>query len=745
MPPGYRLPRAALAALIALAAAPLISFLPMEYLGPLPEWRTMLVENWGIALPTSGTSQPWVTFEAWLLMVSGLVWFTWCVSRGSTVDDRRTVGRLLVAGCSGIAVLTLLHKAGMIEILWWKFPPELGQTFGPFANRNHTSSLMAIASVLCAAVSYDCYRNKQRHWFLFLPMLIPLFIVIISNTSRAGVLLFFLGMTAWVWTAAMRKSFFKKVAVASAFFLSGISLVVILGGSLSERFGSGLPKPGRDSPFDARSAIYSDVVKLTSTTPWAGLGLGCFSEAYPHLASFHEPRVRFIHPESDWLWITAEGGMLSVMALATAFVLFALMTGPWAGSRNDESNSRQDRRLRQAAGIGALIAAAHGVVDVPNHSLGYGLVSSLMLALAIRPSRVSTPATWIDRAVFRALGLAVLACGVSWLAIAMGVPAVPGASTSRLLSQQARKLSGQSHDGEAMKVVERAISMNPLNWTLYFLRAQLHLRLKHPEQTAMLDFGRARAIEPHYAQMCIEEGHVWLDYQSRFAIQAWSEFLRRHPERTDYYSMLLGLVHSTPDLKMEARKIATTPILKLVYLRYCDRGPEFEAVVSDLILQQPSLDGLEPEEKVELFRLWQQRGDRSKLKAMLQKFPAWLQDGWMVMCEELAKDGDYEGAYRLATHYQLPPISPSVSTLADIGQLEQAFLFNPTDPRRGIDLYFAQKSKLQWNGALATLDKVASLPNSPPYVFYEMASVYAQKEDYRKAWELVARFLAAPK
>ena len=90
-------------------------------------------------------------------------------------------------------------------------------------------------------------------------------------------------------------------------------------------------------------------------------------------------------------------------------------------------------------------------------------------------------------------------------------------------------------------------------------------------------------------------------------------------------------------------------------------------------------------------------------------------------------------------------MSQSLSAALDINQLERNFLFNPTDPRVGLDLYFAQKSKLQWNAALSTLEKIAGLPNSPAYIKYEIASMHAQKQDYRKAWELMLQYLSVRK
>lgn len=745
-PPSYRLPKFIMLAFAALLAAPVLSFLPADWLGTIPEWRASLTGDWGIVLPRSASPQPMVTLESWAMFAVGIVWLVWCASRGSTTDDRRCVLRILCLGIAAIAVLTLMHKARTIHILWWTFPAEYGETFGPFPNRNHTSSLMAMGSVLCAAMAYDSYRSKGLGWAFFVMMMIPLMMVVVSNTSRAGVILLLLGFTAWVWTASLRKGFFKKAALMSTLVFGGISVVMIAGDSIKQRLASVATYGRMSGHLGARSAVYSDVMKMTSEAPWTGIGMGNFIDVFPQNASFHESHVRFFHPESDLLWIMVEGGMLTAILLLAALLMLVAQTGPWANSRDDESSSRQDRRLRHACAIAACIAGAHGIVDVPNHGMGYGLLSALLLALALRPSKVSTPATIADRLAFRITGGMAAVFGVAMLATFLGTPATTGRTSAKMLAQSARSLSANNRDGEALALAEKAIALNPLDWTNYFLRATLLLKLNRPESEAVLDFGRARALEPHYAMMCIEEGRVWLAHGSRLAIPAWGEFLRRQPERIDFYQQLLDLVSSSPGLKAEAKKLATTSALKLILLRYTP-GPseDFNVALHDLLDMPKGLAGLEPEGRQELFRIWQERGDRAELKAALTKNLSWQQDGWRVLCDELARGGDYQTAYRLATHYIQSPISSSVSDFHELDELRHNFDINPLDPRRGIDLYMALKTKGQWQDALETLEKISRLPSAPPYIVYEKSSIHAQQGDFRKAWELMSSYISLAK
>ena len=62
-------------------------------------------------------------------------------------------------------------------------------------------------------------------------------------------------------------------------------------------------------------------------------------------------------------------------------------------------------------------------------------------------------------------------------------------------------------------------------------------------------------------------------------------------------------------------------------------------------------------------------------------------------------------------------------------------LYNPTDARCGIELFQAQKTQGDLDGALRTLEKVVTFQNAPPYVRQEIATLYMMKQDFRRAWE----------
>lgn len=745
-PPARKVPLIAALLLAAFVAGAGAGLLPASWTGGPPAWLIQLGANWGIPVASTLSPQPAVTLEAWLLLAVGALWFGWCLARGHSESDRRTILWMVLGGVATLCAMAVLEKAGRWTVPWWpRSPEEWGEGFGPFANRNHTSSLAAMGAVLAAAAAYDAYRRRSRFWIFAALAVLPMFAAVITNTSRAGLGLFFLGLTVWLSTAAMRKGFFRKLSVSASLIIAGASLVLVFGDGLKKKIATTTDLPSLQglSSQSGRLAIYSDTLQIAAKSPWLGMGLGNFSNVYPLVSSRSDPMYKAIHPESDWLWLQAEAGLLAVLPLAFLVYLLLRWSGPWFSKKSKNSQRRRDRRLRNAAAIAAGLALLHSLFDMPVHAWGFFLTTALLTAISVRDRRLREPSSAASRLLWRLGGAAVMMIGAGWIGLATGHASLmpPLASTARIWSKQALDLAAQNRDADAMVAIDRAVQIRPLDWSLYFTRAQIHLRLGHPDDAALRDFGRARALEPHIAKICYAEGEIWLKFAPEKAVLPWREFLRRFPSAApEYFVNMLNLAQPHPELRKALRSLATTPSLQLSYLRVASAGDDFNGMLRDLLHSQPSLEGLDSQELSAVLQLWQQKGDRDQLRFEIERRPEWLAAGWRILADERARESDFKGAYEIAAKFIPVPTPPTANASVDMDQLERSFLFNPTDLRPGVELYFIQKNRGLYDAALTTLDKLAGLPGAPAYLKFEKASIYARKEDYRRAWELLREY-----
>jgi hypothetical protein len=740
-PPRVRLPRLPALLLLALALVPLSGLLPATWFGPLPEWRTFLVDAWSAKLPATRSAQPAATLEAWLTWVAGLVWLAACLGQQFTVGERRLVLRVLVSGILVLAALSLFEPySGWCPSWWPRQSQRWGEGFGPFTNRNHSSSLFAIGAVLAAAVAYDSFRQRRRDWALFSLGLITLLVSVFVNTSRAGVLLALLGLILWVATAALRHGLFRKLAVAGAVLLVSAAVVLAARGGAGNRLRTLTELEALTS--NLRLELAREGLRMVSEAPLLGLGLGNFSAIYPMVTKLHHPLYHVLHPESDVVWLLVEGGLL--MMLPAVLLVFWLVAA--CSSRADAGrNQRSGLRLRRAAGIGLLLALLHGFVDVPNHRLAYGLVVAVLAAVAVNPSWLRVPVGPPARAGFRIAGLALLVLAAVHVSQMRGwLPELE--STAELLHRRAVDASAARRHNEAYELADRAVALSPLNFRMYYLRAQLALQLRLSPDDALMDFGRARALEPGYAATCLQEGMYWLGFRPLFAVIPWRECLRRDPEYAvgphGNYQMMLNQMGRHPELLDPLWQLADRLELQVLFLNASPGGELWQERLEEVLAQNPRLELADKALLKTLFDAWGARGDRARLVALLTEHPEWLPYGWRHLAEERARAGRFREAFELAST-QVPPPPRATSLLAsDVPRLERVVLMNPNDPRPAVELYHALCAAGDDKQALRVLEKVARLPNAPPFLPLELAQAHARLGDYERAWQVVTEYLA---
>jgi tetratricopeptide (TPR) repeat protein len=746
-PPGFRLPTVATLSLVVFGLVPLVGLLPSSWFGIHSTWREMLRESWGIPVPSTISPDPRASFESWLVVAAGVVWLWTCLGQKISDDGRRWCLYTLAAGGALVAAASWIDNS-TYPFSWWP-QDAFGANFGPFANRNHTSSLNAISCILCAAATYDTYRRKSYlGWFFAALFFLPLG-AIFMNTSRGGLLIFFAGMVAWITTAAMKQGFFRKIVVGVAILLAVFSVALVSTGKLGERL-RGLVKEEKVSVLTSsmRIDLARETLSLMVERPWIGRGFDTFSTIFPIVSDLDVSDVRFLHPESDVLLLVFEGGLLALVPCGLLLIWLMNSSGPWKkGGGEQKSHERSARRWRQTAAIGAGMALVHSIFDVPNHGLAYGMHTALLLGLAIRPRRLKTATGKLEQVCFRGAGIGIIALGIMWLGIASArwSPDLP--TTVPVLREEAVGETQKGRYREALALVDRAIWLAPLNYELYYFRAQLLLQLRQRPERALLDFGRSRTLEPHYASTCFEEGDYWLPFAPEMAIIPWRECLRRHPRESSAlngaYDGMLSRTGLYPELRPPLWAMADSPEMQVTFLKATKAGAEWESYLAKFLAEHSKLEMLEPEQLQIFFKLWHDKGDPVALVKWMQEHPRLMAYGWRVVAQTYAREGRYKEAVLLAAKYLKRPDRPATSRAIDLVRLEKAFVFNPTDARPGIELFYAQRAAGDIGAAKATAEKVVALPESPAYMKLELASIYADLLEMRRAWELMEQVMLA--
>ena len=728
-PPRFSLGRAVNVILLAILVCGATAFLPAGWFAT-PVWREVLTNSFGIVLPGTVSPQPYISLECLISFVAGLSWLYYVSVLDLGLRDVRWQLRIFATGVILLAGLCIALKYAHTALPFWN--NERG--FGPFPNRNQTANLFGLAGVVVLACGQDDVRHGRKRAIAWLIGLALIVAAVVLNFSRAGILLLVAGIGFWFVGFALCKKSIIGIALGLSAVLVLLASLLIFGGQTLERFHLRVGDIGSVTP-DLRWAIYKDTLQLIRSSPWCGIGLGNFDELFALFRSASLPGSRTIHPESDWLWLWAETGWLTIPLVLAGMALLIWRVFPLQEGTN--------QRFRLAVLIAAILFALHGLIDVSGHRIGTVYSAMFFLGMALRrPAQLprSAIAPWL----FRGVGLLILFTGISWVFATRYQKALPGSVGVEVELHKATTASQGRDYKDAIQRSTRAIEWSPLKWQLYFARAIGKVGAGQPSADALADFQRARFLEPNLYEVPYQEGIVWLNREPALTLAAWQEALRRvGPQRLEIYGHMLALASPRSSVLgqgLEKIGVASSD-LALVYLQGAS-GTDFKTALQDILESDPNLESFSGEEKTKLFALWEERGDSEALFHAAQAHPDWMKDAWRSVARYHARRKNYRSAFEIVSGFQKAPRMPEPAAELTIDQLEQAFHASPDNFGIGYQLYYAQLGDGRIDDALMTVRHFTEISGSPSYFHYLEAQTWAAKENWERAWNAWTAFEA---
>jgi hypothetical protein len=214
-----------------------------------------------------------------------------------------------------LAVVSVLQYFLGNGKIYWLFTTEEPAGLGPFLNRDHYASFIALA---LPAAAVEMSRHPRQRWFFALTMAV-LYASVIAGASRAGFVL--LTLEVLVLFAILKFSGRTVLAIGALMVAFGF---VVGWQTLYER----LRIP---DPYDGRREVASATVQMFEANPWKGFGLGTWTNVYPAYAS-KDFGVFINAAHNDWLQWGAEGGIpvLACLFLVFGASIFLVRKVPWA-------------------------------------------------------------------------------------------------------------------------------------------------------------------------------------------------------------------------------------------------------------------------------------------------------------------------------------------------------------------------------------------------------------------------------
>lgn len=351
-------------------------------------WRGEL----GVPLPWTHHPEPARVFDTILVGLVTVVWFQWVRTLASDGERRVWMAWFLAGAGAILAMVCFMMKAdptrptaiyGIRETEGW-----IG--WGPFPNRNHTSSFLAMAAVCLAGCLWWAAAKRKRALAVCGGLALALTLgALLAGKSRGGLLAFGSGLVAFLALVMWRKRDKRTIVVSLSVLAVAGALLATFGGKVMERFSS---EAGVVSS-DTRVLIWRETLGMWKDAPLFGHGVETFSQLFPLYQHADLDGKTVLHPESSWLQWLAELGVVPVALLAGALGCFL--------ARQLRAAWPQRRVFFLTAGLfaGAVALLAHALIDVPGHrwaTAGFAL-ALLGVAFPIAPTTPGREAPFAPR------------------------------------------------------------------------------------------------------------------------------------------------------------------------------------------------------------------------------------------------------------------------------------------------------------------------------------------------------------
>lgn len=693
-----------------------LGFMAREW---LPHFvRTGVMAEWFPELVPLLAVRPWIALEECFILLCGLAWFY------LLLNTRDQNGRSVAMGhvCCVFSILAVVLIIGNWTGL--SYPTGEGvYVFSFFPNKNQTSTLFVIGSILCGG--YFLRTLGRSPWQTILAMTaVGLNVVaLVLAYSRAGLCLGVFGLLLLLVLHYRRAS--KWIPFSFAVLILGV--VLLSSATVYKNFKLSEPVMSQNAYgwAELRPLIYIDTISMIGGESPLGVGLGGFSGVFPQYREHSRVYQVVIHPESDWLWFTAETGWLGgILLLVLAGVVVHSL---W------RHGILREHWIMAPCLVAVAMVLLHSLVDVPLHRLSLWIIFCWLL-VRLWP-RASLLSTVIPAWGWRAIGVMFLVGGILLL-----LPYVGGAALfpKAKLAESEKRLQEAYLSGDIQEAEKRAaegMRLDPLDWRLNTLLAKVKLEWETDGDAAQKFFQRARILEPVSAIPPYEEGIAWVRYRPDLAVAAFRESVQRSiVNPTDLYRLILEKTISRRMAPYMDDLTRTVPEFRYYYLSRL-KGKDFvDAFARDWRSGYFKKQMTEAQQKALLLHWFSEPGASQMQLAGIENLPCFTEAplGPILL---LHYQGRGEDATRALLNWMSAPVWPESSHLRERStrQLEADFSVN-ADPVIGMELLRRAFEGKDWGKAMAVISVLQKAHPAPRGLDYWSARILLEQGKWMEAW-----------
>lgn len=317
----------------------------------------------------------------------------------------QTLIRFVVVYGLVLAVFALIQHLTWDGRFYWFRPTRVYAVFGPFANRNHYAGYMAMLIPVPVGLILSRAVPKEA-WLLFGFAAAMMGLTVVVSLSRGGMVSVFSGLM-FVAVMSGRQALARSSsrarrsagsrsrvpvqigAVAAITLAIAVGVVWIGAEGVVNRAAESIddkPSPSQWSSY-GRLSIWSDTLKIFSSKPILGAGLGAYETVYP-IYTRGDGFMVIQYAHNDYLQLLADAGIVG--GIAGLWFLVLLFRAIARGTRSADPMLAG---LAVGCGGGIFAILVHSLFDfnlqIPSNCLLFLLLSAVVVGIGARVGDVA--------------------------------------------------------------------------------------------------------------------------------------------------------------------------------------------------------------------------------------------------------------------------------------------------------------------------------------------------------------------
>ena len=714
-------------ALALIGVLVLKEFLPWQWFGGA-RWRTEAQGISGLEIAGTHHPEPALAFDSLLVAILALVWFQWVRTMAARRELRVALAWILFGTGIALALVcfVIVPKSSQPMAIYGLRFTAGWSGWGPFPNRNHTASLLAMSAL--AGLGCTVWAGARRRQRLTVVATAGVFIILVAllmSKSRGGFVALAAGIAVFGGMMLWRHRTKRTVALLVGGAAVMAVIVVIFGGQVMERFSSA---EGKLVANQLRRDIWANAITMWRDAPLLGHGISSFTGLFPFYQHLTLDDNVVLHPESSWLQWLAELGLIPVLVITGVCVrLVASRLGPLF--------KRRGTFYLSAGALAGLAAfAMHSAMDVPGHRWGTAGYALALFALACPISRE----TQIIGTEAPRTALVPLAIGTYWVLPFFGFAfAWQPVIVDQLRARDAAGMPPRPR----LEEWKSAIRFFPLEPELHHFAALRELEAGRPRTSEwQRHIEIVHRLVPGGWQYPISHAHAVKRLSPALCIQYWQVAIGRSGWRaSEILGRALDDTAAFPSADtLWQEYVASHPVLALAYAR---RMPAAET--------QPLFD-----------QWWKARSGATDLtKDEFSDFyalaPRWITSGqvseWMHLhptrrrtdfskwAELLHRTGTSERAWQLISGWVGNPGYPASGTARSREEIEARVRISPENTANLVELARLSDQEGDRAGAKKIVLGVAANDGAGSWFLRKAAYFLAEDGKFAEAMEMLLR------